>query len=174
MILLRHAQSHFNLHFGRTRQDPGIEDPELTEEGLRQAEAAARLLRREAIGRILASPYTRTLQTASIIADALNLKIEVEPLVREQAFFTCDIGTPRSSLQDRYGYLDFSCLEEIWWSPGPESEEALQERCKGFRGKAVASADWRETLVVTHWAFVRGLTGQTLPNGESLRFDPTR
>ena len=37
MILLRHCQSEFNLHFTRTRCDPGIVDPALTAEGLIQA-----------------------------------------------------------------------------------------------------------------------------------------
>src|SRR3546814_12714551 len=38
MILVRHGQSHFNVHFARTRVDPGIVDPQLTEEGERQAQ----------------------------------------------------------------------------------------------------------------------------------------
>jgi broad specificity phosphatase PhoE len=31
MILLRHGQSEFNLHFSVTRRDPGIADPKLTQ-----------------------------------------------------------------------------------------------------------------------------------------------
>ena len=46
MILMRHGQSHFNVHYGRTRQDPGLRDPGLTELGRQQAAAAAALLRR--------------------------------------------------------------------------------------------------------------------------------
>ena len=41
MILLRHGQSEFNVAFNATRVDPGIPDPRLTEEGRRQARAAA-------------------------------------------------------------------------------------------------------------------------------------
>ncbi|MDH3235510.1 MAG: histidine phosphatase family protein, partial [Alphaproteobacteria bacterium] len=33
MILIRHAQSEFNVVYGKTRQDPGIEDPKLTDTG---------------------------------------------------------------------------------------------------------------------------------------------
>ena len=40
MILVRHGQSHFNVHFAKTRVDPGIVDPGLTEEGERQAREA--------------------------------------------------------------------------------------------------------------------------------------
>ena len=44
MFLLRHGQSYFNLHFNRTRMDPGIEDPELTPLGVEQAAGAAAAL----------------------------------------------------------------------------------------------------------------------------------
>ena len=44
MILLRHGQSEFNLHFSVTRRDPGIIDPRLTPLGHQQAEDAARAL----------------------------------------------------------------------------------------------------------------------------------
>ena len=72
MLLIRHGQSKFNEVFSVTRQDPGIPDPELTEEGFRQVREAARLLAgRPARGeteikRLISSPYTRALQTATI------------------------------------------------------------------------------------------------------------
>jgi len=44
VILIRHGQSHFNVVFNETRVDPGIVDPGLTEEGERQAAAAAQAL----------------------------------------------------------------------------------------------------------------------------------
>ena len=36
MIFVRHGQSEFNVAFGLTRQDPGIEDPGITATGARQ------------------------------------------------------------------------------------------------------------------------------------------
>ena len=44
MILLRHGQSEFNLHFTATRRDPGHLDPRLTALGHDQAEQAAEQL----------------------------------------------------------------------------------------------------------------------------------
>ena len=58
MILLRHGQSEFNLHFSVTRRDPGIIDPRLTPLGHQQAEDAARALADAGIERIITSPYT--------------------------------------------------------------------------------------------------------------------
>ena len=85
MILVRHGQSHFNVHFSATRKDPGIVDPGLTEEGERQAQAAAEDLSERGIERIIASPYWRTLHTAEIIAERLGLPVSIDPQVR---FFT--------------------------------------------------------------------------------------
>ena len=56
MILMRHGQSHFNLHYGMTRQDPGLRDPGLTELGRQQAAAAAEILLRQEVRSIVASP----------------------------------------------------------------------------------------------------------------------
>ena len=67
MILLRHGQSEFNVAFNATRVDPGIPDPRLTEEGRRQARAAAVALAAHPVERLIASPYTRALETAEIV-----------------------------------------------------------------------------------------------------------
>jgi broad specificity phosphatase PhoE len=173
MILLRHGQSYFNLHYGATRIDPGIPDPELTATGRAQAEAAAELLRARPVKRILASPYTRTLQTAEIVAAALGVRIAVEPLVRERAAFVCDIGTARSELERRWPHLDFSHLEERWWHAGEESETALKERCARFCQAMTEAPDWPEVAVISHWGFIRGLTGEAIQNGAHIVFDPT-
>ncbi|HYZ24816.1 MAG TPA: histidine phosphatase family protein, partial [Rhodopila sp.] len=108
MILLRHGQSEFNLHFGATRRDPGIIDPRLTELGHAQAAEAADQLRGQDIRRIIASPYTRALETARPVAAALGLPITVEPIVRERYAFACDIGTARLELERCWPEHDFS------------------------------------------------------------------
>jgi len=171
MILVRHGQSHFNVVFNVTREDPGIVDPGLTEVGLQQAETAAEALAGRAVRRILASPYSRTLHTAAIIAERLGLPVAIEPLVRERAFFACDIGSPRSELNSRWPHFDFGALPERWWPEPEETEEELLLRCGRFRDSMAESADWREVVVVSHWGFIRGLTGQAVENGRVLPFD---
>ena len=34
--------------------------------------------------------------------------------------------------------------------------------------------DWRHVLIVTHWGFIRGLTGQEVANAEILSVDLER
>ena len=79
MILIRHGQSEFNLHFSATRIDPGIPDPKLTPLGEAQAEAAAETLASAGITRIIASPYTRAMQTAAPFARRLGLTVTISP-----------------------------------------------------------------------------------------------
>ncbi|MEE8274950.1 MAG: phosphoglycerate mutase family protein, partial [Alphaproteobacteria bacterium] len=102
MILLRHGESEFNVVYRATRIDPGIRDPRLTETGRRQAADAARALDGRRLQRLVTSPYTRALETATIVAEALDLPVTIEPLVRERRVFACDIGTQRSRLADRW------------------------------------------------------------------------
>lgn len=173
MILMRHGQSHFNVHYARTRTDPGIEDPGLTPEGEQQAVEAAALLADFELARIISSPYQRTLRTAHIVADALGLPVSVQAVVREHAFFTCDIGTPASHLNDRWPHFDFGELPEIWWPDLGETEDQVLVRCDEFRQYAAALPDWERLLVVTHWGFIRGLTGEEVANAALRRFDPT-
>ena len=172
MILVRHGESEFNVHFNRTRIDPGIADPALTEAGRLQAAAAAERLQDHGVARLLASPYRRALETAEIIADRLRLPIAVEPLVRERCAFVCDIGSERSHLAARWPHLDFDHIEERWWPAVEESEALLGERCGAFRSVARGMVDWQRVAVVSHWGFIRGLTGRELRNGELIRFDP--
>ena len=170
MILVRHGQSQFNAAYNATRIDPGIVDAGLTDEGVRQAEAAGAALLAEDVRVVLASPYSRTLHTAAIIAERLGLAVTVEPLVHERAYFSCDIGTPRTELARRWPDIDFGDLPERWWPEPEEPEAAMQRRCTSFRAAAAARPDWPHLVVVSHWAFIRGLTGQALANGATLRY----
>jgi broad specificity phosphatase PhoE len=172
MILMRHGQSEFNLHFSATKRDPGIHDPRLTPLGHQQAEAAAEALRGAGITRILASPYTRALQTAAPTARALGLPVQVHPGVRERYHFTCDIGSRREVLAAAWPDHDFTHLDEVWWPEASETPESVVERARLFREEMHADGDWAHTLVVSHWAFLLTLTGHSLENGAWIRFDP--
>ena len=172
MKLVRHGQSHFNVHYSATREDPGIVDPGLTELGVTQAREAARTLAEQDIRRIIASPYSRTLETAEIIATELDLPVTIERLVHERAYFVCDIGSPRSHLTQRWPAFDFGDLDEKWW-PENETEAEINARCAEFRSMMAALDDWRHVLVVTHWGFIRGLTGLEVANAAIVPLDLT-
>jgi broad specificity phosphatase PhoE len=173
MILLRHGQSEFNLHFTATRRDPGIHDPKLTELGHAQAEAAAEALAGERITRIIVSPYTRALQTAAPVARRLGLPVFINPVVRERYSFTCDVGSPRTELEVAWPGQDFTAIEEVWWPSVDEPGSSIIGRAALFRAEMAALPDWSDTLVVSHWGFILCMTGQSVMNGNWLRCDPT-
>jgi glucosyl-3-phosphoglycerate phosphatase len=173
MILLRHGQSWFNFHFSATRRDPGIEDPELTDEGLAQAEAAAEVLAAQMITRVIVSPYTRALQTAEPVLRLVpEAKVEVMHEVRERAAFACDVGSHPEVLAARFPEHEFGHLPARWWHDGREPEDVVIGRANGFREVMAARADEATTLLVSHWAFILALTGISVGNGEMLRYDP--
>ena len=174
MILLRHGQSEFNLLFTATRRDPGIADPRLTELGHSQAEAAAEALAHEGIERIIASPYSRALQTAAPIAAKLGVPVIVNPIVRERYAFSCDIGSPTSHLARDWPHHDFSHIDEIWWPQIEEPAEGIIGRAGLFRAEMAALHGWQNTLVVSHWGFILSMTGNSAANGQWLRCDPTQ
>jgi broad specificity phosphatase PhoE len=173
MILLRHGQSEFNLHFSATRRDPGIVDPRLTELGHAQAQDAARQLADQGIQHIIVSPYTRALQTVQPVAAALGVPVTIDPIVRERFAFACDVGSTRTALQRDWPTHDFSRVEDTWWPAEEEPEDAIVERAARFRSTLAQRHDWANTLVVSHWGFILSLTGQSVANGQWLRCDPT-
>jgi broad specificity phosphatase PhoE len=173
MILLRHGQSEFNLHFSATRRDPGIIDPHLTPLGHQQAAEAARVLADRGIERIITSPYTRALQTVAPIARALRVPVLINPIVRERYAFACDVGTPRDVLTRDWPDHDFSGIDEIWWPPIEEPVESIEGRAALFRAEMAAVRDWGNTLVVSHWGFILSMTGESVTNGQWLHCDPT-
>jgi glucosyl-3-phosphoglycerate phosphatase len=171
MLLLRHGQSYFNLHFNKTRVDPGIEDPELTPLGFEQAAAAAARLADATLTRIIISPFTRALQTAQPVLAIHKVPVSIMPEVREQAAFACDIGSVPTVLASRFPHHDFAHLPPQWWNEGAETLEETNERANAFRAHMTARADSATTLLVGHWAFIQALTGVALANGEILEYD---
>jgi broad specificity phosphatase PhoE len=169
MILVRHGQSEFNLHYSQTRIDPGIEDPKLTPLGASQAQLTAAALASYAPRRILSSPYHRALETAEIIAAHLELPIEIDPIVGERAAFSCDIGSPPHRLAQRWPHLRFDHLTDQWWPDFEESEASLAARCLRFYQASHGWDDRDQLLVVTHWGFIRGLTGIAVSNCTAVK-----
>jgi broad specificity phosphatase PhoE len=157
----------------RHPHDPGVRDPHLTDRGRRQARAVAQVLLSFNLSRFITSPYARALETAGIIAERLDLLITVEPLIAERFSFICNIGAPLAELHTCWPDLAFDHLQVPWSSQTEESEGMIWERCQSFR-RWIAGEPWLQIGVVTHWGFIRALTGLKVPNGAVLRVDPTR
>lgn len=172
MMLIRHAQSEWNYHFSRTRIDPDIPDPALTELGRQQAVGLIEKLAGSGLTELVASPYRRTLETAVILADALDLPIMINPLVRERCVFSCDIGSDPDLLQPVWPNVDFSGLGRGWWGEPPETDEEIAVRCDLFRENHASLLMREDVAVITHWGFIRAFSGQEVENASILQVGP--
>ena len=172
MYLVRHGQTLFNVVFGQTQNDPGIEDPSLTKIGRDQANKIVDKIKKKKIKRIISSPYTRTLETSQIVANKLGLPVLIDADIRERMAYTCDIGTKTPVLRQTWPSLNFNDLKDCWWNNKEEPVIDFHRRCGNFRTKISSVADIEFTLVVTHWGVIRSLTGTKVGNGEIVFCDP--
>lgn len=172
MYIARHGQTVFNVIFGKTRMDPGIIDPPLTEQGLQQAGGLAHTLSSHNIKQVISSPYTRALQTAWTVSAHLNVPLIVDPNVRERKAFICDIGTSATVLSRQWPDLDFLNLNDIWWNQGEEAIPAFHDRCANFRQSVLKTEKLANTVVITHWGVIRSLTCKLVGNCELLSCNP--
>ena len=67
----------------------------------------------------------------------------------------------------------FDPLDDIWWSKHEESDASLHARGHSFRRTVARDGGWHDIAVVTHWGFIKALTGLTVSNCVMVRFDPT-
>jgi broad specificity phosphatase PhoE len=132
LYVVRHAQSEANVKI------PGAgKDSRLTELGRRQAQAVAARLAEIGIDRVLASPYTRALETADAIHQATGAPAGIVPLLHEHhvdALSTDrDEDWPlmsRAVLAERYPHFelpaDFAFAPK--WHDIPEEDAAVVRR----------------------------------------------
>jgi len=83
--MLRHGEATHNVEGYIASEDIEKTDrqPKLTERGKQQAENIAEELSDKSVNAIYSSPYRRTIETASIIAEHLGLKIELDARLGE-------------------------------------------------------------------------------------------
>ena len=125
----------------------------------------------EDIELVIASPYSRALQTARIVASRLNVPVLIDARARERYAFSCDVGSPRSHLARTWPDYDFSHLEEAWWPMDEEPEFSFVERCEAFAQHWSADPRWDRIAAITHWGVIRALTGERVTNGSLVRLE---
>ena len=170
---MRHGESEFNQAFRKTRRDPGIVDPPLTLLGIQQIQQAADFFRNKDIHFCVSSPYQRALQTSALLFDLTIQNLTVNFLAGEQFGFSCDIGSPRSELEKKWPLIDFEKLTEVWWPSEPETENAVRQRGALFLKETTDRFLKTDKLVVvSHWGFIKSLTGLSVENGSVVEFHP--
>ena len=168
---MRHGESEFNQVFRKTRRDPGIVDPPLTALGVQQIQQTADFFRHKDISFCVSSPYQRALQTSALLFNLTNQNLTVNFLVGEQFGFSCDIGSPRSEIEKKWPQINFENLPEVWWPSEPETENAVAQRGALFlKGVTNRFLSTDKLVVVSHWGFIKSLTGLSVENGSVVEF----
>ena len=154
LLLLRHGQSEWNAQ----QRWQGHGDPSLTELGRAQAREAAARLASAGIERIVSSDLARAFETAEILAAALGLALERDPLWRER-----DIGSwtglKREEIAERWPaeYAQFRSHGAGARPGGGESDVMLRARAHGALATLRARYPSARVLVVTHRGIARML-----------------
>ncbi|NNN33164.1 bifunctional RNase H/acid phosphatase [Streptomyces sp. S3(2020)] len=149
-VLLRHGETPLTPQ--KRFSGSGGTDPSLSEVGREQAErVAAALARRGTVQEILASPLTRTRETAAAVAERLGLDVTVEDGLRETDFGAWE-GLTFAEVRERYPDDLNTWLSDPDAEPtgGGESFAATATRIAATRDKLVAAYAGRTVLLVTH------------------------
>jgi len=138
-------------------------DPPLTALGRLQARALGRQLRdHDFCGRIYASPYRRTVQTAQLLAEVLGACLIPEPALREivkseqqMAEFQ---GLDAAALRAEFPQLcPDASLHSPWWTTAVETDDQVLARVTPFLEELTVNSD-EDVLLVGHGASVEAIT----------------
>ncbi|HEY9726247.1 MAG TPA: histidine phosphatase family protein [Chroococcales cyanobacterium] len=135
-------------------------DPPLSEDGVIQAQQLGQRLVGESIAHIFASPFLRTVQTASMVADALDLPIKLESGLSEWLnpawMKTEPERLPLEVLQERFPRIDPSYTSRVI-ARYPETNNQVLDRTSETARLLVTQFS-QDILLVGHGASVVGTT----------------
>ncbi|MCF3134194.1 bifunctional RNase H/acid phosphatase [Streptomyces olivochromogenes] len=149
-VLLRHGETPLTPQ--KRFSGSGGTDPSLSDVGREQAErVAAALARRGTIQAVVASPLTRTRETAGIVAARLGLDVTVDEGLRETDFGAWE-GLTFGEVRERHPDDLNAWLADPEARPTGDGESfaATATRIAATRDKLIAAYQGRTVLLVTH------------------------
>ncbi|MEU3981722.1 bifunctional RNase H/acid phosphatase [Streptomyces sp. NPDC026672] len=149
-VLLRHGETPLTPQ--KRFSGSGGTDPALSDVGRDQAERAGRALaRRGTVQHVIASPLTRTRETAGIVGAHLGLDVTIDDGLRETDFGAWE-GLTFGEVRERHPDDLDAWLADPDAEPtgGGESFAATGVRIAATRDKLVAAYAGRTVLLVTH------------------------
>lgn len=167
LLLLRHGQTGLSVQ----RRYSGRGNPELTEVGRRQAQAAARYLAaRGGIAAVISSPLQRAYDTATAAAEALGLDVTVDDDLIETDFGAWE-GLTFLEAAERDPELHARWLRDTSTEPpGGESFDAALERVLRAHDRITADYPGATVLVVSHVTPIKMLLRMALDAGPGILY----
>ncbi|MDV3128073.1 bifunctional RNase H/acid phosphatase [Mycobacterium sp. 21AC1] len=167
LLLLRHGQTELSVE----RRYSGRGNPALTQEGRRQADAAARYL--GALGGVAAvvtSPLQRAYDTAAAAAKALGLDVVVDDDLIETDFGEWE-GLTFAEAAQRDPELHRRWLRDTAIEPpGGESFDTVAHRVQRARDRIIAEHGAATVLVVSHVTPIKTMLRLALDAGEGILY----
>ncbi len=175
VYIIRHGESEANVSECLDISPKNyIFDAELTKKGREQARKTSEKLNDLEFNFVICSPLSRALQTYEIIFSKRNLKLYINPLMREHVAHSCDIGKQPKELQSKFPNIDFGNLEKYWWNNGIKIQENkiifekindLNLRIKKFK-KLIGNLKEKRVAVIGHGTFFSKIIDYYLNNCE--------
>jgi len=167
LLLLRHGQTPLSVE----RRYSGRGNPPLTELGRDQATAAARRIgARGGVAAVVSSPLGRARETATAVADALDLPVTVHSGLIETDFGQWE-GLTFGEAAERDPEIHRAWLGDTSVRPpGGESFDEVHARIVGVRDDLVAEFGGATVLVVSHVTPIKTFLRLALDSGPSLLY----
>jgi uncharacterized phosphatase len=152
IYLARHGESDWNA----ANRFQGHSDRPLTDHGREQAKALADLVAAESVEAIYASPLSRALETARIVAARTKLAVVADEGLREVDTGSWS-GLSRAEVQERYpeGFQRW-ITGGAGWEDG-ESYEEMAERVLAAVNRIAAAHPGGRVLLVSHGGPIRAI-----------------
>jgi ribonuclease H / adenosylcobalamin/alpha-ribazole phosphatase len=167
LLLLRHGQTELSI----ARRYSGRGNPALTEEGRRQADAAARYLAASGgVAAVITSPLERAYNTATVAAKALGVDVRVDDDLIETDFGEWE-GLTFAEAAQRDPDVHRRWLRDTSVEPpGGESFDAVAHRVRRARNRIIAEYGEATVLVVSHVTPIKTILRLALDAGEGILY----
>ncbi|WP_238419852.1 histidine phosphatase family protein [Gordonia sp. 'Campus'] len=166
-ILLRHGQTALSVE----RRYSGRGNPELTEEGRRQARTAAeRVAREDSIAAIVTSPLSRTRSTADEVAARTGVEVVEHAGLIETDFGEWE-GLTFSEAAARDPEIHRAWLSDITLAaPGGESFAQVADRIAETKNELLERYSGQTVVLVSHVTPIKSMLRDALGVGPELLF----
>ncbi len=165
LYLVRHGQSESNTLslLSSYPEVPGSTVRHLTVRGVEQAKAAGEKLKDEGVTVIISSPLTRTVETATIISEIIDVPVFQDVRLRETDF---GIYNAHPSEEFFQRYTNPEKRIETDGSDGVESTVSMRDRVESILDDIARELPGQRVVLVSHADTLEQIHGKVL--GESV------
>ena len=159
-ILVRHATPDYSIIDKRHYVGFGNDLAPITDDGEKQTLILSKEKELQDAQLIICSPYTRTMQTASILSRELNLNIKVEIYLMEWIPDKTYLYNDYSKVVSWREHHDKNNGKNLYSDDNFEEKKEIIKRVKSVLEKY---NNYKKVIVVTHGMVINALTGISKP-----------